>query len=250
MLADSANDTPVGGPIEVLHAIPGLITTQINPTFFENSANSPMRFGTTPMNFHTAIKTSELSKPRKREWCCNELVILLSALWMAGLIFDLTGHSSNQANKSNAFKTDTEKIAYHISLAVMGVVLLFFVALLITTRLVYPDGKIAAYLVQEKNCLFGVLNFLIMFIILSNIMLMDFFSKQYEGVYRELARIYLSMSCIPKLMARLEVNLALCILMIVFEISMTLTITFVSDDHEQLAFPFYVWLGYLDILMF
>lgn len=126
-----------------------------------------------------------------------------------------------------------------ICLALMGVVLLFFVALLTTTRLIYPDGKVAAYIVQEKKCMIGVLNFLIMLIILSIIFFINFFSQHQGDDHHRLALMYVFMSCIPKLIARLELNFPLCSLMIVFEISMTLTISFVHDDHKKLAMTFY-----------
>jgi signal transduction histidine kinase len=33
-----------------------------------------------PMSLHEPIKSKAAPKPKKRKWCCNELVILLSAL--------------------------------------------------------------------------------------------------------------------------------------------------------------------------
>lgn len=188
------------------------------------------------------IKPNEASKPKKRKWCCNELVILLYALWMCGVIFILATYCRNEGEGPHHYQmTASEKMMQNISLAVIGVVLLFFVALLTTTRLIYPDGNVAAYLVQDKKCIIGVLNFLIMLIILSNIFSINFFSQDFGNVHHRLALMYVFMSCIPKLFARLELNFPLCSLMIVFEVSMTLTVSFIHDDDEQLAMTFYFW---------
>jgi Rieske Fe-S protein len=71
-----------------------------------------------------------------------------------------------------------------------------------------------------------------MVIILTNIILTNLICKHYGCVYHRLALMYVSMSCIPKLMARLELNFPLCLLMIVFEISMMLAISLDDEDDE------------------
>ena len=207
----------------------------INPTLLENAGITYL------MPLQEPIKPKEAAPPKKREWCCNELVILLSTLWICGLIFDLAFNSKIQWHQTHQDETAFEKMAQYISLAVMGVVLLFFVAVLTTTRLIYPDGKVAAYFVKEKKCMIGILNFIIMLIILANIIFINFLSKHYGGDHQRLALMYVSMSCIPKLMARSELNLPLCILMIVFEASMVLTCSFTGDDDDDLAIPFYFY---------
>ena len=193
------------------------------------------------MPLQEPIKPKEAAPPKKREWCCNELVILLSILWICGLVFDLSFNSKTQWDQTHQAETAFEKMAQDISLAVMGVVLLFFVAVLTTTRLIYPDGKVAAYFVKEKKCMIGILNFFIMLIILANIIFRNFLSKHYGGDHQRLALMYVSMSCVPKLMARLELNLPLCGLIIVFDIAMVLAISYDNERHVPLSVPFYVF---------
>jgi hypothetical protein len=76
---------------------------------------------------------------------------------MIGLIFQLAFDRANHENQTHSPGGNTsEGMVRNISLGVMGFVLLSFIFLLINTRLVSPDGKAAAYLVQEQGCMIGV----------------------------------------------------------------------------------------------
>jgi hypothetical protein len=74
MPADSSNEIPVGGPLEVQSSTPVLRFTQETPNMLENSLPN------STMPLHQLIRSKVAPKPKKRKWCCNELVILLSAL--------------------------------------------------------------------------------------------------------------------------------------------------------------------------
>jgi hypothetical protein len=241
MHADSPNAIPVGRPLEEQNSTPGFVFTEIAPNKLENPALLENACISLPMPMLQLIKPKEAPKPKKREWCCNEIVILLCALWICGVIFIFALNCSNREKNKHNQETANEKMIHNISLAVMGVVVLFFFALLTTTRLIYPDGKVATYLVQEKKCMIGVLNFLIMLTILANILLINFLSRHYGDVHHRLALMYVFMSCIPKIIARLELNFPVCLLMIVFEVTMAFFISYIRDDHEHLSIPFYIW---------
>jgi hypothetical protein len=64
--------------------------------------------------------------------------------------------------------------------------------------------------------------------ILEDILLTNFMSKEPKFAYYRVLVMYISMSGFPKIIARIELNLPLCLLMISFEILMMVLIYFMS----------------------
>jgi hypothetical protein len=64
--------------------------------------------------------------------------------------------------------------------------------------------------------------------ILEDILLTNFMSKEPKFAYYRVLVMYISMSGFPKIIARIELNLPLCLLMISFEILMMVLISFMS----------------------
>jgi hypothetical protein len=64
--------------------------------------------------------------------------------------------------------------------------------------------------------------------ILENILLTNFMSNEPKFAYYRVILLYISMSGFPKIIARIELNLPLCLLMISFEILMMVLISSMS----------------------
>jgi hypothetical protein len=74
-------------------------------------------------------------------------------------------------------------------------------------------------------------------------------SKEPKFAYHRTLMLYISMSGIPKIIARIELNLPLCLLMICFEILMSVLISLMSGHEENSHKSVYAWLVFLDGIM-
>ena len=74
-------------------------------------------------------------------------------------------------------------------------------------------------------------------------------SQQSKFAYLRMSLIYVLMSGIPKIIARIELNLPLCLLIISFEIFMMASIGLMSGPEDHCCKGIYAWLVFLDIVM-
>jgi signal transduction histidine kinase len=87
---------------------------------------------------------------------------LFFGLWLLSHIFPFIWHLEHGGHDSSEhFFEDPDypgalKVFLGISMAIMASSLLCFTALLITTRLIFPNGKFAIYLVQEQKRIISV----------------------------------------------------------------------------------------------
>jgi hypothetical protein len=163
MLNDPPSEIPPGiiirSPLEFQTSSPHIPLHQETPIL---EKNEPLDF---QMQLHSASSPVKPSPPKKRIWCANELAILFFGLWLLSHIFPFIWHLEHEGHggheSSDHFFDDpdypgAQKVFLHISMAIMAFSLLCFTALLITTRLIFPNGKVAIYLVQEQKRIISV----------------------------------------------------------------------------------------------
>jgi hypothetical protein len=155
-------------PSEIL---PGIIIR--SPLEFQTSSPQfPLHQETPPlekneqldfqMQLHRPSSPIKASPTKKRIWCANELAILFFALWLLSHIFPFICHLEHGGHASSEhFFDDPDypgalKVLVYISMAIMAISILCFTALLISTRLIFPNGKVATYLVQEQERIISV----------------------------------------------------------------------------------------------
>ena len=158
MLNDSPIEIPAGKPqrtpLEVQGSSPHFPPHPETPTLEKSAQPSSL------MPLHTRGTPDNVPRSKKRVWCANELAILFFCLWMLSHAFAFTCHLEKDEHGENFFNDPdssyTLKVFQGISIAIMAFALLCFTALLITTRLIFPNGKVASYLAKEQKSIIGV----------------------------------------------------------------------------------------------
>lgn len=163
MLNDSPSDIPPGiiirSPLEFQTSSPQFPLHQETPPL---EKNEQLDF---QMQLHSPSSPVKASPAKKRIWCANELAILFFGLWLLSHIFPYIYHLEHGGHgghgSSEHFFDDPDypgalKVFVYISMAIMAILMVCFTALLITTRLIFPNGKVATYLVQEQERIISV----------------------------------------------------------------------------------------------